>query len=296
MSSFSETSGAVRRRSTKGTESRQQRSMLALVVMGVLIVWTFFYNILAKDMAPHTAFFKIIDTLSDDFFLGAVMTVGVGLGILAVFTLTKLSTQIISNVYSFRVLEDLIVATLSKGDVKGFIAGLLRFEDLPEPDTIYPDRPVFILVGFSIIFAMSWGFVVLFSEALFFVSWSAGVDLPITETNMLYLPTLALAIPFSARIMAFARYPYAQDFADYMPAAFFVVGMVAFLGFIHQSDDQQFYLMRVYGNPDFRVNFLSNGLFLAFVPVFAEAIFWLLHVTHLNKQEHAAAQEDDIDA
>ena len=267
------------------TERMNQRTRLSLVVLAVLVGWTFLYNIVIKDMSYYAAFVKIVDTLSDDFFMGAALTLGAGLAILGVFTATKLSTQIISNVYSFRILEDLFLQTAFRGDWKGFFHGLMRFDDLPQPETIYPDRAAFMLVAFSLIFVMSWMYVVLFSEALFFVSWSAGVDLPITEKTLLLLPTLSVAIPFSARMMAYAKYPYAQDYADFMPAAFFVVGMVAFLGYIHNSQDQQFYLWRVYSNPQFRMQFISNGLFLAFVPVFTEAVYWLLAVSRMNRSE-----------
>ena len=267
------------------SERMSQRTRLSLVVLAVVLGWTFLYNVVIKDMSIYVAFVKIVDTLSDDFFMGAALTLAAGLAILAVFTATKLSTQIISNVYSFRILEDLFLQTALKGNWKEFFHGLMRFDDLPQPETIYPDRPSFMLVAFSLIFLMSWMYVVLFSEALFFVSWSAGVDLPITEKTLLLLPTLSVAIPFSARMMAYAQYPYAQDYADFMPAAFFVVGMVAFLGYIHNSEDQQFYLWRVYSNPQFRMQFVSNGLFLAFVPVFTEAVYWLLAVSRMNRED-----------
>ena len=121
---------------------------------------------------------------------------------------------------------------------------------------------------------------ILFSEALFFVSWSAGVDLPIDNPqNLLLLPTLALAIPFSARVMAYLRYPYTQDYADFMPGAVFVLLLVTALGLIFGSDDQQFFLLRVWKNPEYMLDFLRNGAYLAFIPVFFEGAFWLLELS-----------------
>lgn len=263
-----------------------RRARLAIVVVSVLLGWTFLYNLLVKGMAPGAALLQILDTMSDDFVLGSLVTVVVGLGILIVFTTTKLYTQIISNVYSFRILEDLFYGKLLKGRVREFFEQLIKFEHLPQPSTIYPDKPIFMLIAFSIIYLMSWVYVVLFSEALFFVSWSAGVDLPLTPHNLLLMPTLALAIPFSARVMAYARYPYAQDYADFMPAALFVLLIVASLGYLFGSDDQHFFLERVYENEAYRVSFLRNGLSLAFIPTFSEALFWLLSVGHATKDEH----------
>ena len=41
--------------------------------------------------------------------------------------------------------------------------------------------------------------------------------------------------------MAYLRYPYTQDYADFMPGAVFVLLLVAALGYMFQSDDQQFF-------------------------------------------------------
>jgi len=130
----------------------------------------------------------------------------------------------------------------------------------------------------GLIYAMSWIYVILFSEALFFVSWSAGVDLPVNEKNVLLLPTLALAIPFSARVMAYLRYPYAQDYADFMPGALFVLLLVAALGYLFGSPDQEFFLLRVTRNDSYLFSLLTNGVFLAFIPVFFELMFWMFEL------------------
>ena len=266
--------------------SERSRLQLSMVVMGVVLGWTYLYNLLLKGHSPIEAFLQIVNTISEDFVMGSVTTVAIGIGILLLFTITKLSTQIISNVYSFRILEDVLVETLFRGKVKEFLRSLVRFQDLPQPETIYPDRPGFMLLALSLIYAMSWFYVVAFSEALFFVAWSAGVDLTITRENMLLLPTIALAIPFSARAMAYARYPYAQDYSDLMPAAAFALLLVSALGFMFQSNDQQFFLVRIAQNQDYLTTFLRNGLCLAFIPVFCESVFWLLSVNASEAPPH----------
>src|SRR5690606_33323367 len=140
-------------------------------------------------------------------------------------------------------------------------------------------------------YIMSWIYLVLFAEALFFVSWSAGVDLPITPNNLLLLPTLALAIPLSARVMAFLRYPYAQDYEDCMPGAVFVLLLVATLGYLFQSDDQKFFLVQVYNNKEHLHGLLRNGCFLAFIPVFFEGTFWLFE---LSREEDLDLESDEL--
>lgn len=156
-----------------------------------------------------------------------------------------------------------------------FFVKLMHFRDQPLPGRVCPRRSAAILFALGFIYLMSWIYVIVFSEALFFLSWSSGVNLPITEKNMLLIPTPALAIPFSARVMAYLRYPYAQDYVDFMPAAVFGLLMVTSLGYLFESGDQKFFLFTAYEDKKFLFDFLNNGLFLAFIPVFFESVYWL---------------------
>lgn len=258
--------------------SNQKQSAAGTTIIVSILAWALLYNLIVKEHGLVEALLQIVDTITEDLVMGSMVTVSVGLGIVLVFTLTKLYTQIISVAASFRMLEVLIDDVIREGQWMQFFLRLAAFEEEPEPQTVYPIRVSSILIAFSLLYVMSWTYLVLFSEALFFVSWSAGVDLPITIHNIELLPTLALSIPFSARIMAYLRYPYTQDYADFMPGAVFVLLLVGALGYLFQSDDQQFFLQRVWENKPFLNAFLSSGLMLAFVPVFAEAIFWMLNV------------------
>lgn len=269
------TSSPEAKADAKGNEKSARRGRVTLAILGMLLGWTYLYNILVKEQGLLQAFFEVLDTISDDFVMGSIVTFAVGGAIVVVFTVTKLYTQIIADAYSFRTLEDLVVNQLVKGNVRGFFKSLLSFEDLPQPDTVYPRYARTVPVAFALLYALSWVYIILFSEALFFVSWSAGVDLPVTEDNLLLMPTLALAIPFSARVMAYLRYPYAQDYADFMPGAVFVLLLVASLGFIFGSDDQKWFLVQVWETNATLQPFVRNGAFLAFIPVFVEAMVWV---------------------
>ena len=260
------------------SEEEQSKNRLRVGIIVLVLAWTFCFNLLLKGHNPLQAFFSILDTISDDFVIGATATILFGVGIVVVFSLTKLYTQIISNVYSFRILEELVHTEFLRGRFKSFWSKVLHFEDLPQPATVCPARLSSLLMSFSFIYVMSWIYVVLFSEALFFVSWSAGVDLPIDDPNKaLLLPTIALAIPFSARVMAYVRYPYTQDYADFVPGAVFVLLLVAGLGLTFGSDDQRFFLKRMYFS-EYWLDFLRNGAYLAFIPVFFEAAYWLIEL------------------
>ena len=226
--------------------------------------------------------------------MGAALTIGVGLAIVVVFSATKLYTQVIANMRSFRQLEDLVREDLRPGRLRVFGAKLLHFEELPEPPTACPRGVTGALLSLALVYLMSWVYVILFSEALFFISWSAGVDLKLDDpSKLLMLPTLALAIPFSARVMAYLRYPYAQDYADFMPGALFVLLLVASLGALFGSPDQKFFLLRVWENQSYRLDFLRNGVFLAFIPVFFESAFWLVELSRAEDEDEEEASEED---
>ncbi len=267
------------------TQTGRQMVVIVLLVVG----WTYVYNIVIKGLSPGPAFFEILNTISDDLVLGAVVTITVGVLIAVLFSVTKLYTQIIANIYSFRIIEDIVHDELRHGQFRTVFLKLLNFQDQPHPERVCPARASSLMFSFAFIYVMSWIYLVLFSEALFFVSWSAGVNLEVNDQTLMMLPTLALAIPFSARVMAYIRYPYAQDYADFMPGAVFVLVMVTSLGYLFESDDQRFYLLQVWQNERYLVVYLRNGAFLAFVPVFFEAMYWLLELSRLNR--HAEREE-----
>jgi len=274
---------------------RQRRDKMRLTIVAVIILWTYFYNLLVKGFSPVHSFFQILDTISDDFVVGTLLTVGLGLGIVLVFSVTKLYTQVVANIFSFRIIEQLVSEDLRAGRFREFFGKLVRIDEQPNPSSCCPTNVASLLLSLSFLYVVSWVYVVLFSEALYFVCWSAGVKLPINEENVVLLPTLALAIPFSARVMAYVRYPYAQDYADFMPGAVFVLLLVAASGAAFGSRDQEFFLEQVYGDRTFLNSFRRNGAFLAFIPVFFEGVFWLIEVAREESQEDSeqsvAAQE-----
>lgn len=47
---------------------------LSFVILVVLFSWTYTYNIFIKKYDRLEAFLKIIDTISDDFVLGSILT------------------------------------------------------------------------------------------------------------------------------------------------------------------------------------------------------------------------------
>jgi hypothetical protein len=274
---------------------RNQRR--TLVIVAVLLLWTYLFNVFIREQGTIVSFFQILNTISDEFVMGSLLTIGCGLFILILFSITKLYGQIVANIYAFKILEDLWYNEIRQGRFRDYFSKLLQFKDQPLPNQICPSHTSSILFSLTLIYVMSWIYVILFSEALFFMSWSAGVDLEITAHNVLFMPTLAMAIPFCARVMAYLRYPYAQDYADFMPAGVFVLLVVGALGFLFESQTHEFYLRRIFSQPDQWATFLRNGVFLAFIPVFFEAVCWLIELHRsTSRQEQSSEGYADVPA
>ena len=86
---------------------RKSATSTLMVGLAVTLLWLFAYNIISHGMSPLPAFFKILDGIND-LVIGMLGVLGIGLGIVVVFTLTNLFTQMITNLYSMRIMEDLI--------------------------------------------------------------------------------------------------------------------------------------------------------------------------------------------
>ena len=65
--------------------------------MFLLLLWALFSIFVVKEQSAIVAFFEVIDTITENLVMGSIVTVLMGLGIVSVFTITKLYTQIISK-------------------------------------------------------------------------------------------------------------------------------------------------------------------------------------------------------
>jgi len=262
-----------------------------MVSLSVVLVWLYVYNLVVHKMNPVLGFFKILDGIND-LVIGMLTVVIIGLGIVIVFTLTNLFTQTITNLYSVRLLEDLIRGHLLKKEYKQFFVKLLNFNDLPKPDSPFPRHVSSALVVFAYHYIVAWFYLVVFSECLWFAAWSAGVYLDLYPETMNIVPLFAIAVPFTARLMAYFNYPYADDYAGFIPGILFVV--VLLLAFVaYMGGPFQYFVQDIYNRaePGFFSEgalfwkFLKDGLIIAFYPVFGEVVFFYLQYQKLKKGE-----------
>jgi len=265
-----------------------------MVSLGVTVAWLYFYNLVVHKMNPVLGFFKILDAVND-LVLGMLAVAVIGIGIVVVFTVTNLFTQTITNLHSVRLLEDLIRDHAYRREWKTFFAKLIHFNELPEPDSPFPRYASSAILALTYHYVVSWLYLVLFSESLYFAAWSTGVYLDLYPESMNVIPMFAIAVPFTARLMAYFKYPYADDYAAFIPGILFVV--VLLLAFVAGMNGPfQFFIDDISKRQEpgyfeqgaLFWKFLRDGLLIAFYPVFGEVIFFYLQYQKLRQESDDA--------
>ncbi len=268
---------------------RESAKATLYVSIAITLVWLFGYNIVVHDMGPILAFFKVLDGINE-LVIGMLTVLGIGLGIVTVFTVTNLFTQTMTNLYSLRIMEDLIRDHLFKHQYKTFFVKMIHFNELPKPKTPFPRYVSSALFVFTYHYLVSWFYLVVFSECLYFAAWSAGVYLKLYPETMNIIPMFAVAVPFTARLMAYFKYPYVEEYASFIPGILFVV--VLLLAFVAYMDGPFQYLLvdiqnrevvGFFAKGSLFWKFLKDGVMIAFYPVFGEVVFFYLLYQELQQ-------------
>ena len=127
-------------------------------------------------------------------------------------------------------------------------------------------------------------------------------ELPFYPESMKIIPLFAIAVPFTARLMAYVKYPYAQDYASFIPGILFVVVLLlAFAGWM--GGDFQFLMEEIYKAEEIGYfargalfwKFLKDGIMIAFYPVFGEVVFYYLMYQDVQKEIGELEEEEYID-
>ncbi len=261
------------------------------VSIAVVLMWLYGYNIVVHDMGLILAFFKVLDGINE-LVIGMLTVLGIGIGIVAVFTLTNFFTQIMTNMYSTRIIEDLVRDHLLKGEYRIFFTKMINFNEQPTPPTPFPRYVSSALFVFTGHYLVSWFYLIVFSECLYFAAWSAGVYLEFFPETMNIIPMFAVAVPFTARLMAYFKYPYVEEYAGFIPGILFVVVLLlAFVAYMNGPFDSL--IFKELPNREaagFFVKgalvwkFFKDGVIIAFYPVFGEIVFFYLLYQELQNQ------------
>ena len=282
---------------------RKSATATLMVGLSVTLLWLFTYNIFVHEMNPLVAFFKILDGIND-LVIGMLGVLTIGFGIVVVFTLTNLFTQMITNLYSTRIMEDLIREHLFAREWRTFIYKVIHFSEQPHPPTPFPRYVSSAILVFTYHYLLSWFYLVVFSECLYFAAWSAGVYLDLYPETMGIIPMFAIAVPFTARLMAYFKYPYVEEYASFIPGILFVV--VLLLAFVaYMNGPFQYFLADIWNReqePFFSQGtlfwkFMRDGLIIAFYPVLGEVVFFYLMYHDIQKEHHdldEVAMHDEV--
>ena len=282
--------------SDKKPDSREdiRKSATATLTAGlaVTLIWLFTYNLISHKMGPVEGFFKILDGINE-LVIGMLGMLVIGLGIVVVFTLTNLFVQMITNLYSVRIMEDLIREHLFHGEWRTFIYKVIHFAEQPQPETPFPRYVSSAMLVFAYHYLISWFYLVVFSECLYFAAWSAGVYLDLYPETVNTIPMFAIAVPFTARLMAYFKYPYVEEYASFIPGILFVVVLLlAFVGYM--GGNFEFLVKDIWyreQEPFFTQGtlfwkFMKDGLIIAFYPVLGEVVFFYLMYQDLQDDHH----------
>lgn len=268
-----------------------------MVSLTITLLWLYAYNLIVHHMNPVLAFFKVLDGIND-LVTGMLGVVAIGVGVIVVFTATVLFTQTITNLYSMRLMEDLIRDYALKGKWRKLIHGLVHFGDLPKPVTPFPRHTSSAIMVFTYHYVIAWFYLVVFTECLYFAAWSAGVYLDLYPSTMHIVPMFAIAVPFTARLMAYLDYPYADAYASFIPGILFVVVLLlAFVGMM--GGNFQFFVQDAASRSEVGYfakgalfwKFLKDGCLIAFYPVFGEVIFFYLQYQELKRADDEIEDE-----
>ena len=188
-------------KSERRTRLLKSANATLITCLVISALWLYVYNLVVHRMNPVLAFFKILDGVNE-LVVGMLTVVAIGLGIVFVYTLTNLFTQTITNLYSVRILEDMIRDHLMKKEFRVFIHKLIHFGDQPQPESPFPRFVSSTILVLSYHYVIAWFYLVVFTESLYFAAWSAGVYLDLYPSTMNTIPMFAIAVPFTARLMA----------------------------------------------------------------------------------------------
>ena len=240
-----------------------------------ILLWTFLYNLIVKEQGLIGSFFTLIDTITEDIVMGSSVTIlSVGM-IVLVFVLANVYAQILSHHTSFRMLERLVEEELYKGQYRRFFQRILCFDREEPGECVYPLRFSSVFISLSIIYAMSWIYLLVFSELLYlFVQGGLSVAV----SNIQLLPVIAISVPLSVRLLAYLKYPYVQNCASLLPTACLLLLLVNFLIYLFNTDGQYFFLAPILSDIGLQKNYIHSGIMLAFSPVFLESIFWMIAI------------------
>ncbi|MBM75382.1 MAG: hypothetical protein CMK59_08265 [Proteobacteria bacterium] len=290
-------------------ERKEKLAQVGQVLIAFLVVWAFLFNLLVKKMDFVTSFFSLLDTLTEDLFMASGVSIVTACIMAIAYIVCTFYAQLLCAPASFRILEiwckqepskcflsskelsqskDSYVDTEAVTDSFNLEQSeplypahwLLKLDDVRGMQERHPITPLGALLSLAFFYILTLIFVVLLSESIgILIQFTQETTLSIELAHM--IPSLSLAIPLAVRMLAQFEYPHAKHFSFVIPLMMIV--SIFYSALLITSQSSQPFLVELWSMPLARQEFIRTSMLVSFVPVFIEAIFWMLHI--FSKQE-----------
>ena len=161
------------------------------------------------------------------------------------------------------------------------ISWLLSLDEVHGTTEKHPMSPLSALLSLALFYLLTLVFVVFLSESIgILIRFSAETKFTVGLAHM--IPSLSLAIPLAVRMLAQFEYPHAKHFALVIPLMMIV--SIFYSALQVASQEALPFLVELWSVPLVRQEFIRTSVLVSFVPVFIEAIFWMLQI--FSKQEN----------
>ncbi len=251
----------------------KNKSKVLASAFGVIGIWILFYNIVVFKMGPLSAFFGILDTVNS-LLIDSFALVVLGCIIASLFVFVDICVQILSDPASFHKIDLLYKRFFAKGMHARFLSSLLVLRRTKTKKDL-PSSAGEAAASLALLYTLSFLFIFIFSEALFFLTRGSGFNVTVTPLTEILIPTIAIAIPLSARMLSVIGHPKAEEYSKLLPSSFFTVLLISLVA-ISSSINPYSFILETFKSGQGSA-FLSTAAYLAFIPVLIEAIRW--HMT-----------------
>jgi hypothetical protein len=252
-------------------ESSRRTPPVGQTLIALIIGWALLYNLLVKELGLLGAFFGIIDTITEDLFMAAGVSIAAGLGICLAYSLTQCYVQLLCRPSGFRIAENLF----AEGDRP--YRRMLSLYDEPEPETCYPVRSSSALASLAVFYLLNALCIAGLSEGVALLAHASGIVVGSDVQVAGLLPALALSLPLSLRLMAQFGYPHVRSLASALPLGAILLLLVQALRVAGAGGVPSFW-STVLADHGSQIVFLHSVLLLSFVPVFLEMLFWMFSI------------------
>lgn len=295
---------------------KEKSLVVGQVVLGLLILWSLFYNIFIKKQHLFEAFFGIIDTLTEDLFMRAGYGLFTAICIIAIAFLSQRYVQMLANNSFFRQMEIIFTSELKdnkqvqfsdtqntrssasgellhseemilaeerqSADQSSIFLKIFELEQGPIPNCNYPLSGRNALVSLAILYLFHVLFLFILSEPIALLVRLNATDILINGAFVTNVAVMSLSLPLSVRILAAIGYTDTQQIANIIPIISVICMLFISLPIAFDNMDASF-LESVYNQSAFWNIFVREILLLAFIPTFLEGILWMLQIFDLKQ-------------